>query len=184
MILHLRPAIVFIGFFTLLLGLAYPLAMTGMGQTLFPRQAGGSLIERDGQIVGSTLIGQEFTAAKYLHARPSATEPAYNGEASSGSNLGPSSAALLDQVTARAEAFGALPVPSEMATASGSGLDPHITLRAAILQVARIAQARDIPESQVIAAIRKATTGAAFGFVGDRIVNVVQVNLALDALEG
>ncbi|AGT11024.1 potassium-transporting ATPase subunit KdpC [Paracoccus aminophilus] len=184
MISQIRPALVFVGFFSVLLGLAYPLAMTGVGQVLFPEQAGGSLIERDGRIVGSSLIGQEFTEAKYLHGRPSATEPAYNAEASSGSNLGPSSAELLGEVKARAEAFGPLPVPSEMATASGSGLDPHITLRAAMEQVPRIAAARDLAENDVIGAIRGATTGAGFGFVGDRIVNVLKANLALDALKG
>lgn len=184
MISQLRPALVFLGFFSILLGLAYPLAMTGIGQVLFPSQAGGSLIVRDGKVVGSTLIGQDFTRPEYLHGRPSATDPAYNAGASTGSNLAPSSAELLREVKTRAEAYGPLPVPSEMATASGSGLDPHITLKAALRQVTRIAEARGISDADVTAAIKQATTGPAFGFVGEPVVNVLEANLALDALKG
>ncbi len=184
MISQIRQSLVFLGFFSVLLGLAYPLAMTGVGQVLFPSQAGGSLIERDGHVVGSALIGQAFTRPEYLHGRPSATDPAYNAGNSGGSNLAPSSAALKEQVKARAEAFGPLPVPSEMATASGSGLDPQITEKAALLQVARIAEARGIPEADVTRAINSATTGPAFSFVGEPIVNVLKANLALDELKG
>lgn len=184
MILQLRPALVMVGAFTALLGLAYPLAMTGIAQVAMPRQADGSLVTRDGAVVGSALIGQSFTRPEYLHPRPSATDPAYNAGASTGSNLGPSSAALLAQVRERAAAFGAAPVPSEMATASGSGLDPHITLDAALRQVDRIAAARGIPAAAVKDAIRDAATGAAFGFVGEPVVNVLGANLALDALKG
>lgn len=182
MISQTRPALVFLGFFSLLLGVAYPLVMTGVGQALFPAQASGSLIARDGAIIGSSLIGQEFTRPDYLHGRVSGTEPAYNAASSTGTNLAPSSQALLQEVTARAKAFGPLPVPSEMATASGSGLDPQITLRAALRQAPRIAQARDMPEDKVIAVLREVRTGPAFGFVGESLVNVLQANLALDAV--
>lgn len=182
MISQIRPAIVFLGFFSVLLGLAYPLAMTGLGQVMFPAQANGSLIERDGQIIGSRLIGQDFTRPEYLHGRVSSTDPAYNGAASTGSNLAPSSKALLQAVKARAAAFGQLPVPSEMATASGSGLDPQITLKAAMRQLPRIARARGLSENDVLAALRQASTRPAFGFVGDSIVNVLETNLALDDL--
>ena len=180
MISQLRPALVMIGAFTALLGLAYPLAMTGLAQVVMPVQAHGSLVSRDGTVVGSSLIGQDFTRPEYLHPRPSATEPAYDAAASTGSNLGPSSAALLAQVRDRAAAFGPMPVPSEMATASASGLDPHITLEAALRQVDRIAAARGLPADRVTAAIRSATTRPAFGIVGAPIVNVLGANLALD----
>lgn len=181
---QLRPALTLVGAFSLMLGIAYPLAMTGVAQVLMPAQANGSLILRDGRIVGSVLIGQAFTLPEYLHSRPSATDPAYNAASSTGGNLGPSSAALLEQVTARATAFGPLPVPSEMATASASGLDPHITLAAALSQAPRIATARGIDPADVETAIRAAATGPAFGFVGAPIVNVLEVNLALDAIHG
>lgn len=184
MLSQLRPALVMVGAFTVLLGLGYPLAMTGIAQVAMPWQADGSLIMRDGTTVGSGLIGQAFTGPAYLHPRPSATDPAYNAGSSTGSNLGPSSALLLAQVTERAAAFGAAPVPSEMATASASGLDPHITLDAALLQVTRVAAARGIPAARVEDAIRAATTGRAFGFVGSPIVNVLRANLALDAARG
>ncbi len=180
---QIRPALIFVAFFSVLLGLAYPLFMTGLGKVVFPDQAGGSLLTRDGVVVGSSMIGQEFTKPEYLHGRPSATDPAYSADNSGGSNLAPSSAELLDQVKARAESFGTLPVPSEMATASASGLDPHITMKAAMAQVSRIAEARGISDEQVIAAINSAETGPAFGFVGARIVNVLKANLALDALK-
>jgi len=170
--------------FALLLGVAYPLAMTGIAQTVFPAQANGSLIRQCDAIVGSSLIGQDFTSPGYLHGRPSATDPAYNARSSGGSNLGPSNAALLASVRDRATAFGDAPVPSEMATASASGLDPRVTLEAALRQVPRIAEARGVAPEAVSAAIRSATTGPAFGFVGGSIVNVLQANLALDALNG
>ena len=184
MISQLRPALVMLGTFTVLLGLGYPLAMTGIAQVTMPRQADGSLVERDGTVVGSALIGQSFTRPEYLHPRPSATDPAYNAGSSTGSNLGPSSAALLAQVRDRATAEGPGPVPSVMATASASGLDPHVTLDAALRQVDRIAAARGIPGTAVEGAILGAVTGPAFGFVGEPIVNVLGANLALDALKG
>lgn len=179
---HLRPALTLLLAFSLLLGLGYPLAMTGVAQLLFPAQANGSLIARDGRIVGSALIGQEFTAPRYLHGRPSATQPAYDAAASGGSNLGPSSARLKAAVAARATAFGPLPVPSDAVTASASGLDPHLSLPAALAQVQRIARARGQEPLAVAAAIRGAATGPAFGLVGGAVVNVLEANLALDAL--
>ena len=184
MISQLRPALVMTGAFTVLLGLGYPLAMTGVAQVAMPGQADGSLVERNGTIVGSALIGQAFTRPEYLHPRPTATDPAYNAGASTGSNLGPSSAALLAQVRDRAAGQGPAPVPSGMATASGSGLDPHITLDAALRQVDRIAAARGVPGAAVQGAILGAATGPAFGFVGEPIVNVLGANLALDAAGG
>lgn len=184
MISQLRPALVMVGAFTALLGLGYPLAMTGIAQVAMPRQASGSLVERDGAVLGSVLIGQSFTRPEYLHPRPSATDPAYNAGASTGSNLGPSSAALLGQVQERAAAFGPGPVPYEMATASASGLDPHITLDAALRQVDRISAARGIPAAAVAVAIRGAASGPAFGFLGEPVVNVLGANLALDSAGG
>lgn len=179
-----RPALVMIGAFTALLGIAYPLTMTGIAQLAMPVAANGSLLERDGAVVGSALIGQSFTRPDYLHPRPSATTTPYDAASSGGSNLGPSSATLLAEVKRRAAAFGPQPVPSEMATASASGLDPQITLDAALRQVDRIAAARNLPRARVEDAIRAATTGPAFGFVGEPIVNVLRANLALDGVSG
>lgn len=182
MLSHLRPALTLVGAFSLLLGLGYPLAMTGVAQVLMPDQANGSLIEQGGRIVGSSLIGQEFTGAGYLHGRPSATSPAYNASGSGGSNLGPSSAALQAAVAERTAAFGPGPVPSDAVTTSASGLDPHLSLAAALLQVPRISADRGLDPAAVELAIRGASSGPAFGFVGDPIVNVLEANLALDAL--
>ena len=182
MLSQLRPALTLVGAFSLLLGLGYPLAMTGVAQVLMPDQANGSLIEQGGRIVGSSLIGQEFTGAGYLHGRPSATSPAYNASGSGGSNLGPSSAALQAAVAERAAAFGPGPVPSDAVTTSASGLDPHLSLAAALLQVPRIATARGLDPAAVELALRDVSTGPAFGFVGGSIVNVLEANLALDAL--
>lgn len=184
MLTHLRPAVVMVAAMTAILGIGYPLAMTGIAQAVMPAQANGSLIERGGVVVGSALIGQGFGQPGYLHPRPSATEPPYNAAASGGSNLGPSSAALRDAVRARAAAFDIQPAPSEMATASASGLDPHISRAGALAQVARIAAARGMTEAEVRAAIDGATTGPAFGAVGGPIVNVLRANLALDAAKG
>lgn len=183
MISQLRPALTLLGAFSLILGIGYPLALTGVAQVLMPAKANGSMIERDGVVVGSALIGQSFTGPGWLHGRPSATDPAYNAGSSTGSNLGPSSAALLAQVGERAAAFGPGPVPSEMATASGSGLDPHVTLDAALRQVPRIAQARGMDPAAVEQAIGAATTGPAFGFLGAPIVNVLDANLALEGAQ-
>lgn len=176
---QLRPALTLLVAFSLLLGIAYPLAMTGISKALFPAQANGSLIVKDGTVIGSALIGQGFTQAGYLHPRPSAG--GYDAANSGGSNLGPSSKALIADVKTRATAFGPTPVPSDIVTASASGLDPHISLGAALAQVPRIAQARGVAPAQVEAAIRAATTGPAFGFVGGPVVNVLRANLALDA---
>lgn len=181
MLSQLRPAVTLALAFTAILGVAYPLAVTGVAQAVMPAQAGGSLIERDGAVVGSALIGQDFTGAGYLHPRPSVTDPAYNAASSGGSNLGPSSAKLVAEVKARAAAFDVQPAPAEMATASASGLDPQITLGAALAQVPRIAAARGADPAAVEAAIRSAARGPAFGFVGRPVVNVLAANLALDA---
>ncbi|WP_347266700.1 potassium-transporting ATPase subunit KdpC [Paracoccus sp. (in: a-proteobacteria)] len=181
MLSHIRPAVTLVLAFSAILGLAYPLAMTVLVQRLMPAQANGLLVERDGRILGSLLIGQAFTEARYLQGRPSATDPAYNAGSSTGSNLGPSSAVLLEQVRERAAAWGEAPIPAEMATASASGLDPHVSLGAALAQVPRIASARGQDPATVEAAIRAAASGPAFGFVGGRIVNVLAANLALDA---
>jgi len=170
--------------FALLLGVVYPLTMTGVAQTVFPTQANGSLSQQRNTIVGSSLIGPDFTVPEYIHGRPSATDPAYYAGSSGGSKLGPSSDALLLSVRELATAFGDAPVPSEMAIASASGLDPHITLEAALRQVPQIAEACGIAPEAVLNAIRSATTGPAFGFVGGSIVNVLQANLAFDALNG
>ena len=178
MLTHLRSALTLLGAFTLLLGLAYPLAMIGIAQLAFPAQAGGSLLMRDGQVVGSARIGQPFAAAGYLHPRPSAG--GYDAANSGGSNLAPSNAALVASVRDRVAALGTQPVPSDAVTASASGLDPDLSLRAALLQVPRIAAARNMTPEAVGAALQRATRGPAFGFVGEPMVNVLQANLALD----
>ena len=177
---HLRPAIVMTVLFTLVTGLAYPLAITGIANAILPAQAAGSLIEREGRVVGSALIGQSFTGAGYLHPRPSAAGAGYDAMASGGSNLGPSSARLVADARTRAADWGSAPAPAEMITASASGLDPHITLAAALAQADRIAAARGMDRAAVEAAIRAAARGPAFGFVGGSVVNVLAVNLALD----
>ncbi|GHG21028.1 potassium-transporting ATPase subunit KdpC [Paracoccus aerius] len=181
MISQLRPALAMLGAFTLVLGIAYPLAITGIAQVAMPWQANGSLVERNGAVVGSSLIGQSFQRPEYLHPRPSATDPAYDAGASAGSNLGPSSAVLLEQVRGRARALGPEAVPSGMVTSSASGLDPHVTLDAALRQADRIAAARGIPVSDVHAAIAGATSRPAIGIPGAPLVNVLAANLALDA---
>ena len=182
MLSQIRPALTLLGAFSVILGLGYPLAMTGAAQVLMPRQANGSLIARDGRIIGSALIGQEFIGAGYLHGRPSATSPAYNAAASGGSNLGPGSAALRAQVAERVAGLGQVPVPSDAVTASASGLDPHLSLAAALLQVPRIATDRGLDPAAVELAIRGASIGPAFGLVGEPVVNVLDANLALDAM--
>lgn len=184
----LRPALVVFVVLTALTGVVYPLVVTGIGQAAFPDQAAGSIILRDGKPVGSSLIGQNFSDARYFWSRPSATGPyPNNASASGGSNLGPLNPALADAVKGRIEALRAAdpgntaPVPVDLVTASGSGLDPHISVAAAQYQAARVAQARGLPAAQVQQLIEKHTEGRLFGFLGEPRVNVLQLNLSLDA---
>ena len=198
MLKQIRPAILMIVAMTVLTGLAYPLAMTGVAGLVFPHQADGSLIERDGKVIGSTLIGQNFAAETYFHGRPSATtdtDPAdstktvpapYNAQNSSGSNAGPTSKALLDRVKDDAAKLAAenpaAPVPVDLVTTSASGLDPDITPAAALFQVPRVAKARKLPENQVRQMVTEHVQGRLFGIIGEDHVNVLVLNMALDAL--
>jgi K+-transporting ATPase ATPase C chain len=172
---------------TVVTGIAYPLAVTGVAKVLFPSQANGSLIVKDGRPIGSTLIGQSFTEPKYFWGRPSATTPqANNGTGSNGSNLGPTNPALTDAVKQRIDALRAVdpgntaPVPVDLVTASGSGLDPEISPAAAAYQVSRVAKARGLSPAQVEAMVSMATSGRQFGMLGEPRVNVLKLNLALD----
>ena len=200
MMKQLRPAVMMIVLMTALTGLAYPLAMTGIAGLVFPHQAGGSLVVRDGKVVGSELIGQNFTAEKYFHGRPSATTdtdpkdptktvPApYNAANSGGSNLGPTSKALLDRVKGDAATLAAqnpgTPVPVDLVTTSASGLDPDVTPAAALFQVPRVAKARHLPEDKVRQLVEEHTKGRLLGILGEPHVNVLALNTALDALGG
>lgn len=186
---QLRPAVMTLLLFSLLTGLAYPLAVTAVAQVVFPRQANGSLIERDGQPVGSERIGQPFDDPAYFWGRPSATGPfAYNAAASSGSNLGPSNPALVEAVRARVEALRAAdpgndaPIPVDLVTASASGLDPHISPAAAAYQVPRVALARGMDEAALADLVSAHTEGRSLGLLGEPRVKVLALNLALDAL--
>lgn len=193
MLRHFRASLVMLGLMTVLLGIAYPFAMVGVAGAAFPGQAGGSLVQKDGKVVGSSLIGQSFTGETYFHGRPSATtdtDPAdstktvaapYNAANSAGSNLGPTSRALVDRVKEDADKLGK-GVPVDLVTTSGSGLDPHISPKAASWQVARVARARGLPEAEVQALVVRQTEGRMYGLLGEPRVNVLQLNLALDAL--
>jgi K+-transporting ATPase ATPase C chain len=187
MIAHLRPALMSLLLLTLITGVAYPLLVTGLAQLVFPYQANGSLIVRDGKVVGSALIGQLFDDPKYFWGRPSATRPyAYNAGSSSGSNLGPTNPAQITAVQGRVDALRAAdpdnkaPVPVDLVTASGSGLDPHISPAAALYQVPRVARERKLPPDAVRALVEQHTEGRQLGFLGEPRVNVLALNLALD----
>ncbi|UGV24499.1 K(+)-transporting ATPase subunit C [Rhodopseudomonas boonkerdii] len=197
MLKELRPAITVLVLLTAITGLAYPLAMTGIAGVLFPAQAEGSLIERDGKVIGSALIGQDFKGDNYFHGRPSATtgtdpqdaaktvpQP-YNAANSMGSNLGPTSKALNDRIREDVEKLKAenpgMPVPVDLVTTSGSGLDPNISPEGALFQVSRVAKARNMPEERVRALVSEKTEGRLLGLLGEPRVNVLALNLALDA---
>jgi K+-transporting ATPase ATPase C chain len=183
----LRPALVLFVLLSVVTGLLYPLLITGLAQAAFPDAASGSLVSKDGQVVGSRLIGQPFADPKHFWSRPSATSPMpYNAANSSGSNQGPSNPALADAVKARIAALraadpgNAQPVPVDLVTASASGLDPHISRAAADYQAARVARARGLPEAEVRGLVERHTEGALLGFIGEARVNVLALNLALD----
>jgi K+-transporting ATPase ATPase C chain len=196
MLKEIRPAIVFVVALTVITGLLYPFAMTGIAGVVFPYQAQGSLIERDGKVVGSALIGQDFTSAGYFHGRPSATVapdpndstktvPApYNAANSGGSNLGPTNKALIDRVQGDVEKLQEenppAQIPIDLVTTSGSGLDPDISPAAALFQVPRVAKARNMPEDRVRQLVDEHVEGRALGFLGEPRINVLALNLALD----
>jgi K+-transporting ATPase ATPase C chain len=185
----IRPAVSLLALMTILLGIVYPLAITGVSRLAFPNQAAGSLIYKDGKLVGSNLIGQSFSDPKYFWGRPSATSPQpYNALASGGSNLGPLNPALLDAVKANAKALheadpdNRQPVPADLVTASASGLDPEISIAAARYQAARVARVRNLPLARVEELISSHEQSRLFGFIGERRVNVFALNVALDGV--
>jgi potassium-transporting ATPase KdpC subunit len=198
MLSQFRPAIVLIVLMTVLTGLAYPLLMTGIAQVIFPHQANGSLIEKDGKVIGSELIGQNFTGDKYFHGRPSATtdtdpndstktvQAPYNAGNSGGANAGPTAKSLIERVQSDVEMLKKVQpeaIPVDMVTTSASGLDPHITPAAAEFQIPRIAKTRNLPEARVRALVANATEDRVLGVFGEPRVNVLKLNLALDALK-
>ena len=194
MITHLRPAVVLIVLFTLLTGLVFPLVFVGIGDVALPFQSGGSLVKRDGKVVGSALLGQNFASDRYIHPRPSATtEPdpndatktvpvPYAADNSNGSNLAPTSKALVDRVTADVKSFGATPVPTDAVTTSASGLDPDVSPATADAQVPRVAASRHLPEERVRTVVAAQTSGRLLGIFGENRVNVLALNLALDQI--
>ena len=200
MLREIRPAIVFIVALTLVTGLIYPLAMTAIAGAIFPYQAQGSLLEKDGKVIGSGLIGQVFADDKYFHGRPSATvtpdpkdpsknvDAPYNAANSAGSNLGPTNKALIDRVQGDVEKLkqenAAAPVPIDLVTTSASGLDPHISPAAALFQVPRVAKARNMPEDRLRQLVNAHVEGRTLGILGEPRVNVLALNLALDRLAG
>lgn len=190
MLRHLRPAVVSLAVLTIITGVVYPLLVTGIAQAFFKDKASGSLIRRDGVVVGSSLIGQAFADPRHFWGRPSATTPfPYNTAASSGSNLGPLNPDLSSSVEARVRSLrafdpeGRAPVPVDLVTSSASGLDPHISLAAAEYQASRVARARGLPESRVRDLVRTRSSRRGLGFFGEPVVNVLELNLALDGLE-
>ncbi len=188
MLSHLKPAVISLVVMTAITGLAYPLVVTGIAKVVFPKQAEGSLIEKDGKVVGSSLIGQTFADPKRFWSRPSGTSPyTYNAASSSGTNQGPTNPALADAVAARVKALkdadpgNHMPVPVDLVTASASGLDPHISIAAGEYQVNRVAKARGMPPAKVRELVARHTEGRTFGFLGEPRVNVLELNLDLDA---
>lgn len=187
MIKHIRPALLMLVFMSLITGIIYPLAVTGLGQIFFPSQANGSIIEKNGKAVGSSLIGQQFTSPKYFWSRLSATSPfPYDAAASAGSNYGPLNPALLKATKDRVDLLHSVdststkPIPVDLVTASGSGLDPHISIAAAMYQLPRVARGRNLPEQRLRELVDRYTDSRGLGILGEPGVNVVELNLALD----